>query len=60
MNRELVIHDERTTTIIDEHRVIAEAMRDGDLQRTEEAMRTHLASTMRTLDRMGRLGPHCM
>jgi DNA-binding GntR family transcriptional regulator len=41
MNRELVIHDE--------HRVIAEAMRDGDLQRTEEAMRTHLASTMRTL-----------
>jgi DNA-binding GntR family transcriptional regulator len=49
MNRELVIHDERTTTIIDEHRVIAEAMRDGDLQRTEEAMRTHLASTMRTL-----------
>jgi DNA-binding GntR family transcriptional regulator len=34
---------------MDEHRVIAEAMRDGDLQRTEEAVRMHLASTMRTL-----------
>jgi DNA-binding GntR family transcriptional regulator len=49
MNRELVMHDERVTTIMDEHRVIAEALRDGDLQRTEEAVRTHLASTMRTL-----------
>ena len=49
MNRELVTHDERVTTIMDEHRVIAEAVRDGDLQRTEEAVRTHLASTMRTL-----------
>jgi DNA-binding GntR family transcriptional regulator len=48
MNRELVLHD-RVTTIMDEHRVIAEAVRDGDLQRTEEAVRTHLASTMRTL-----------
>jgi DNA-binding GntR family transcriptional regulator len=49
MNRELVIHDERATTIMDEHRVIAEALRDGDLQRTDEAVRMHLASTMRTL-----------
>jgi DNA-binding GntR family transcriptional regulator len=49
MNRELVMHEERITTIMDEHRVIAEAVRDGDLQRTEEALRTHLASTMRTL-----------
>jgi DNA-binding GntR family transcriptional regulator len=49
MNRELVIHDERITTIMDEHRVIAEAVRDGDLQRTQEALRMHLASTMRTL-----------
>lgn len=49
MNRELVTYDERTTTIMDEHRSIAEAVRDGDLQRTEQAVRTHLASTMRTL-----------
>src|ERR1700757_3523903 len=40
MNRELVTHDERVTTIMDEHRVIAESVRDGDLQRTEEAVRT--------------------
>jgi DNA-binding GntR family transcriptional regulator len=49
MNRELAMHEERVTTIMDEHRVIAEAVRDGDLQRTAEAVRTHLASTMRTL-----------
>jgi DNA-binding GntR family transcriptional regulator len=49
MNRELVMHEERVTTILDEHRVIAEAVRDGDLQRTDEALRMHLASTMRTL-----------
>ncbi|MFZ0906460.1 MAG: GntR family transcriptional regulator [Mycobacterium sp.] len=49
MNRELVMHEERITTIMAEHRVIAEAVRDGDLQRTEEIVRTHLASTMRTL-----------
>lgn len=49
MTRELMLHEERITTIVDEHRVIAEAVRDGDLQRTEEALRTHLASTMRTL-----------
>ena len=49
MNRELVMHEERITTILDEHRVIAEAVRDGDLQRTDEALRMHLMSTMRTL-----------
>jgi DNA-binding GntR family transcriptional regulator len=49
MNRELVMHEERITTILDEHRVIAEAVRDGDVQRTDEALRMHLASTMRTL-----------
>ena len=49
MNRELVMHEERVTTILDEHRVIAEAVRDGDLQRTDEALRMHLMSTMRTL-----------
>src|SRR5277367_1036660 len=50
MIREMVIHDHhRITTILDEHRVIAEAVRDGDLQRAEEAVRTHLASTMGTL-----------
>jgi DNA-binding GntR family transcriptional regulator len=50
MIREMVIHDHhRITTILDEHRVIAEAVRDGDLQRTDEALRMHLASTMRTL-----------
>jgi DNA-binding GntR family transcriptional regulator len=49
MNRELVMHEERITTILDEHRVIAEAVRDGDLQRTDEALRMHLVSTMRTL-----------
>ena len=49
MNRELVMHEERVTTILEEHRLFAEAMRDGDLERTEEMLRTHLASTMRTL-----------
>jgi DNA-binding GntR family transcriptional regulator len=49
MNRELVMHEERITTIMDEHRGIAEAVRDGDLERSEEVVRTHLASTMRTL-----------
>src|SRR5271165_4365664 len=49
MNRELVMHEERITTILEEHRLIVEAMRDGDLERAEEIVRTHLASTMRTL-----------
>jgi DNA-binding GntR family transcriptional regulator len=34
---------------MDEHHVIAEAMRDGDLQRTHDALRLHLETTMRTL-----------
>jgi DNA-binding GntR family transcriptional regulator len=49
MNRELVMHEERVETILQEHRLIVEAMRDGDLERTEESVRTHLVSTMRTL-----------
>jgi DNA-binding GntR family transcriptional regulator len=49
MNRELVMHEERITTILEEHRLFAEAVRDGDLARTEEFLGTHLASTMRTL-----------
>jgi DNA-binding GntR family transcriptional regulator len=49
MNRELVMHEERVTTILEEHRLFAEAVRDGDLGRTEAVLGTHLASTMRTL-----------
>jgi DNA-binding GntR family transcriptional regulator len=49
MNRELVMHEERITTILEEHRHFAEAVCDGDLERTEEVLRTHLVSTMRTL-----------
>jgi DNA-binding GntR family transcriptional regulator len=49
MNRELVMHDERVATILEEHRLIVQAMREGDLERTEEIVRTHLVSTMRTL-----------
>jgi DNA-binding GntR family transcriptional regulator len=49
MNRELVMHEERIATILEEHRLFAEAVRDGGLERTEEVLRTHLASTMRTL-----------
>ena len=43
MNRELVMHEERITTILEEHRLFAEAVRDGDLGRTEEVLGTHLA-----------------
>jgi DNA-binding GntR family transcriptional regulator len=43
------MHEERVTTILEEHRLFAEAVRDGDLERAEEMLRTHLASTMRTL-----------
>jgi DNA-binding GntR family transcriptional regulator len=49
MNRELVIQEKQIAMIMDEHRVIAEALRDGDLLRTEEALRAHLGSTMRAL-----------
>jgi DNA-binding GntR family transcriptional regulator len=47
---ESLIHDQqRMATIFDEHRTIAEALRDGDLQRTLEAVQAHLASTLRAL-----------
>jgi DNA-binding GntR family transcriptional regulator len=40
---------QRLATIVDEHRGIAEALRDGDRNRAREAVRTHLGSTMRAL-----------
>jgi DNA-binding GntR family transcriptional regulator len=40
---------QRRSTIIDEHRGIAEALRDGDLTRAREAVQAHLASTRRAL-----------
>ncbi len=40
---------ERVTTILDEHRDIAEALRDGDGQRALHAVQTHLASTVRAI-----------
>lgn len=39
----------RMTTIMDEHRAIAEAVRDGDLETVREAVQVHLASTVRVL-----------
>ena len=39
----------RVTTILDEHLGIAEALRDGDLPRALQAVRTHLASTVRAI-----------
>jgi DNA-binding GntR family transcriptional regulator len=50
MIRESVTRDaERMTTIMDEHRAIAEALRDGDLNGARDAVQTHLASTVRAL-----------
>jgi DNA-binding GntR family transcriptional regulator len=47
---ESVIRDaQRMTTIMAEHRVIAEALRDGDLNGARDAVQTHLASTVRAL-----------
>lgn len=47
---ESLIHDhQRMANILDEHRHIAEALRDGDLQRTQKAVQTHLAGTLRSL-----------
>ena len=40
---------QRMTTIMDEHRVIADALRDGDLDKAREAVRAHLSSTTRAL-----------
>jgi DNA-binding FadR family transcriptional regulator len=34
------------TSIMDEHRGIAEALRDGELQRAKQAVQDHLASTV--------------
>jgi DNA-binding GntR family transcriptional regulator len=34
------------TSIMDEHHGIAEALRDGDLQRGHQAVQNHLASTV--------------
>ncbi|ORW92342.1 GntR family transcriptional regulator [Mycobacterium sp. IEC1808] len=39
----------RMTTIMDEHRVIAEALRDGDLPGALSAVQSHLASTVRAI-----------
>ena len=50
MTGESLIQDEqRMATILDEHRVIAEALRDGDLERTLEAVQDHLGGTLRSL-----------
>ena len=50
MTGESLIQDQqRTATILDEHRSIAEALRDGDLERTLGIVQTHLTSTMRSL-----------
>ena len=47
MTGESVARDrQRMTSIMDEHRVIAEALRDGDLQRANKAVQDHLASTV--------------
>ncbi|MEE6178445.1 GntR family transcriptional regulator [Mycobacterium sp. 050134] len=39
----------RVATILDEHRAIAEALRDGDLPRAQRAVQAHLASTVRAM-----------
>jgi DNA-binding GntR family transcriptional regulator len=39
----------RITTVLDEHREIADAVRDADLDRALTAVRVHLASTVRAL-----------
>ncbi len=50
MTGESLIHDgQRMATILDEHRSIAEALRDGDLPRTLKVVQTHLTSTLRSL-----------
>jgi DNA-binding GntR family transcriptional regulator len=50
MTGEQVTRDrQRMLTIMDEHQVIAEALRDGDRTRALAAVQDHLASTVRTL-----------
>jgi DNA-binding GntR family transcriptional regulator len=47
---ESLIHDQqRMATILDEHRVIAEALRDCDIQQTLNAVQSHLEGTLRSL-----------
>jgi DNA-binding GntR family transcriptional regulator len=51
MTGESVSRDgQRMKTIVDEHRCIAEALRDGDLQAAGEAVHHHLTSTVRALN----------
>ncbi|OBH63975.1 GntR family transcriptional regulator [Mycobacterium sp. E2479] len=40
---------QRLATIMTEHQGIAEALRDGDLPRAQQAVQTHLASTVRAM-----------
>jgi DNA-binding GntR family transcriptional regulator len=40
---------QRVATVLDEHRAIAEAVRDGELEHARHAVTTHLASTVRAL-----------
>jgi DNA-binding GntR family transcriptional regulator len=50
MIRESTIRDpQRTERILEEHNGIAEAIRDGDVQQTVNAVRAHNASTLRAL-----------
>ena len=48
------IHDaQRISTIVDEHRAIAEALHTGTVDQAHQAIDTHLASTMRSLGLLG-------
>ena len=62
MTGESVIADQqRMTTIMDEHRAIAEAFRDGDVRRARQAVQTHLTSTVRArlaLEPISAVGDH--
>jgi DNA-binding GntR family transcriptional regulator len=49
IGQSLIDDQQRMATILDEHRIIAEALRDGDVQRTLEAVQTHLEGTLRSL-----------
>ncbi len=49
IGQSLMQDQQRMATILDEHRVIAEALRDGDIQRTLEAVQSHLEGTLRSL-----------
>ena len=50
MTGESLIQDQqRMATILEEHRRIADAIRDGDLQRTLKIVQAHLESTLRAL-----------